>query len=157
MPAPNLLERLGLHRPELRAWALYDWANSAFMVTVVTAVFPIYFSSVAAADLPPAEATALFGLTTTVALTFVALLAPVLGALADFGLAGIEGVFGEMVAERGIGLGKAAQPVRVALTGSTVSPGIYEVIHVLGRDRTLARLAGGIRYIDSGPEGLRGP
>lgn len=84
MPAPTLLERLGLHRPELRAWALYDWANSAFMVTVVTAVFPIYFSSVAAADLPPATATARFGLTTTVALTFVALLAPVLGALADF-------------------------------------------------------------------------
>ena len=102
MPAPTLLERLGLHRPELRAWALYDWANSAFMVTVVTAVFPIYFSSVTAADLPPAEATALFGLTTTVALTFVALLAPVLGALADF-----AGVKKKMLAAC-LGLGVAA-------------------------------------------------
>lgn len=80
-----------------------------------------------------------------------------LGGLADFSAAGIEGVFGEMVAERGVGLGKVAQPVRVALTGSTVSPGIYEVIHVLGRERTLARLAGGVRYIDSGPEGLPRP
>ena len=40
---PSFLERVGLHRPELRAWAMYDWANSAFMTTVVTAVFPIYF------------------------------------------------------------------------------------------------------------------
>ena len=88
MPAPPILERLGLHRPELRAWALYDWANSAFMVTIVTAVFPIYFSSVAAADLDPATASFRFAITTTAALTFVALLAPVLGALADF--AGIK-------------------------------------------------------------------
>ena len=88
MPATPILERLGLHRPELRAWAMYDWANSAFMVTIVTAVFPIYFSSVAAADLEPATASFRFAVTTTVALSFVAVLAPVLGALADF--AGIK-------------------------------------------------------------------
>ena len=88
MPAPSILERLGLHRPELRAWAMYDWANSAFMVTVVTAVFPIYFSSVAAADLDPATASFRFALTTTFALAFVAVLAPVLGAVADY--AGIK-------------------------------------------------------------------
>ena len=88
MAATSILERLGLHRPELRAWAMYDWANSAFMVTIVTAVFPIYFSSVAAADLEPATASFRFAVTTTVALTFVAVLAPVMGALADF--AGIK-------------------------------------------------------------------
>ena len=88
MPATPILERLGLHRPELRAWAMYDWANSAFMVTIVTAVFPIYFSSVAAADLEPATASFRFAVTTTLALSFVAVLAPVLGALADF--AGIK-------------------------------------------------------------------
>lgn len=38
-----LLERLGLHRPELRAWAMYDWANSAMVTTIVAAVFPIYW------------------------------------------------------------------------------------------------------------------
>ena len=78
-----LLNRVGLGRPELRAWAMYDWANSAFMTTIVAAVFPIYFSRVAAADLQPAEATARFALTTTVALSIVAVLSPFLGALAD--------------------------------------------------------------------------
>src|SRR5213594_2792535 len=58
--APSLLERLGLHRPELRAWAMYDWANSAFVTTMIAAVFPAYFSHVTAADLPPEEATARF-------------------------------------------------------------------------------------------------
>ena len=69
--------------------------------------------------------------------------------LADFNQAGIEQVFGDIVAGRDIKLGRVAQPVRVALTGSTVSPGIYEVIDVLGRDVTLARLAAGVRYIDA--------
>ena len=41
------LEKLGLHRPELRAWAMYDWANSAMVTSIVTAIFPIYYSSVA--------------------------------------------------------------------------------------------------------------
>ena len=72
-----------------------------------------------------------------------------LGNLADFNQTGIEQVFGDIVADRDIKLGKVAQPVRVALTGSTVSPGIYEVIDVLGRDVTLARLAAGVRYIDA--------
>ena len=88
MSAQPVLERLGLHRPELRAWAMYDWANSAFMATVVTAVFPIYFASVAAADLDPATASFRFAVTTFVALSVVAVLAPVLGAIADF--AGIK-------------------------------------------------------------------
>lgn len=80
---PPLLERLGLHRAELRAWALYDWANSGFLTVVVTAVFPIYFSSVLARGLEPAAATARFGAATTVALALVALLAPILGTVAD--------------------------------------------------------------------------
>jgi UMF1 family MFS transporter len=86
-PAParmSVLERLGLHRPELRAWAMYDWANSAFMTTVVAAVFPIYYGQVAAAQLSPDDAAFWFSAATTVALTIVALLSPVLGAMADF-------------------------------------------------------------------------
>ena len=35
-----LLDRLGLGRAELRAWAMYDWANSAFQTTIIAAVFP---------------------------------------------------------------------------------------------------------------------
>ncbi|WP_027136160.1 glutamate--tRNA ligase [Geminicoccus roseus] len=42
--------------------------------------------------------------------------------------------------EAGIGFGKIAQPLRVALTGSTVSPGLFEVMAVLGKDEVLARL-----------------
>ncbi|HYG69302.1 MAG TPA: MFS transporter, partial [Anaeromyxobacteraceae bacterium] len=78
-----LLARLGLHRPELRAWALYDWANSAFVTTVVAAVFPVYFSSVAAAGLPRPVATQRYAVATTLALVIVAFAAPVLGTVAD--------------------------------------------------------------------------
>ena len=77
-------ERLGLHRRELRAWAMYDWANSAFWTTVIVAVFPPFFSDYAAAGLPPAEATARFAWSTTFAVTVVALLGPMLGAVADY-------------------------------------------------------------------------
>ena len=43
MAYTSLLDRLGLHRRELRAWALYDVANSAWMTTVMTVVFPLFF------------------------------------------------------------------------------------------------------------------
>ena len=46
------LYRLGLHRPELRAWALYDWANSAFATTVMGALIGPYFKAVPAGHLP---------------------------------------------------------------------------------------------------------
>jgi len=82
-PALSWLSRLGLHRPELRAWAWYDWANSAFMTTVVAAVFPIYYAKVAADGLGDATATFRFGIATTIALTATAVLSPILGALAD--------------------------------------------------------------------------
>jgi UMF1 family MFS transporter len=62
---------------------MYDWANSAFLVTITTAVFPIYYSSVASAGVPAATATFRFGLATTLGLALIALAAPVLGALAD--------------------------------------------------------------------------
>jgi UMF1 family MFS transporter len=80
-----LLDLLGLHRKELRAWAMYDWANSAMVTTIVTAVFPIYFSSVAGAGLGNAEATYRLAVSTTIALAIIALLSPVLGTLADQG------------------------------------------------------------------------
>ncbi len=95
------LERLGLHRPELRAWAMYDWANSAMVTVIVTAVFPIYFARVCAADLEPGAATERFTLATTVSLVWVAVLAPLLGALADHG--GTRKRF--LVAFLGLGVG----------------------------------------------------
>lgn len=80
----NLLERLGLGRPELRAWAMYDWANSAFQTTIVAAVFPIYYSKVLAVNLSEADATSSYAWATTLAIFLVALVAPVLGSLADY-------------------------------------------------------------------------
>jgi MFS transporter, UMF1 family len=80
----SLLARIGLSRPELRAWAMYDWANSAFWTTVIVAVFPPFFSDYAAAGLAPSAATARFAWSTTIAVTIVAILGPLLGAVADY-------------------------------------------------------------------------
>jgi MFS transporter, UMF1 family len=82
-PRRSWLERFALERPEARAWALYDWANSAFMTTIVSAVFPLYFLDVAK-ELGSAVAQVRFAQATTVALIVSALLAPLLGTLADF-------------------------------------------------------------------------
>ncbi|MEQ1757732.1 MAG: MFS transporter [Vicinamibacterales bacterium] len=79
----SLLARVGLTRPELRAWAMYDWANSAFQTTIITAVFPPFFATFAAADLPPAVATTRFAWATTIAVAITAVLGPLLGAIAD--------------------------------------------------------------------------
>jgi len=84
MKKTPLLERLGLHRPELRAWVWYDWANSAMVTTVVAAIFPIFYYNVAGAGLEPGVATFRFGVTTTIGLAIVAVVAPILGALADY-------------------------------------------------------------------------
>lgn len=55
-----------------------------------------------------------------------------------------EHSFKVLVEEEGMKMGQLAQPVRVALTGRTASPGLFEVMEVLGRDRTLFRLRKGI-------------
>jgi UMF1 family MFS transporter len=78
-----ILSRLGLGRPELRAWAMYDWANSAFVTTVITAVFPAYFAAVACAGAPGDVATDRLAFGTAIALALIAILSPILGALAD--------------------------------------------------------------------------
>jgi len=79
----RLLERVGLGRRELRAWAMYDWANSAVQTTIIAAIFPIYFQKVSAAGMPGPEATSRFAWAATIAIVIVAVIAPVLGALAD--------------------------------------------------------------------------
>jgi len=77
------LARFALDRPEARAWALYDWANSAFWTTVVTAVFPIYFYELAE-GMSGERAQQRFSQATALALAVSALIAPLLGTLADF-------------------------------------------------------------------------
>ena len=69
-----------------RAWCLYDWANSAFATTVMAALFPPFFSSLArAAGATATEATSWWGYITAGTLLVIALAAPVLGTLADLG------------------------------------------------------------------------
>src|SRR6476661_7296550 len=80
----RLLARVGLVTAEQRAWAWYDWANSVYFTTVITAVFPSFYATYAAKGLEPAQATARFGLITTISVLTVALISPILGALADY-------------------------------------------------------------------------
>jgi glutamyl-tRNA synthetase len=56
----------------------------------------------------------------------------------------LERLFQAEAEKRGLGLGKIAQPVRVALTGGTASPGMYDVVQILGKEETLQRLDAGI-------------
>jgi len=81
-PPMPWLEKLGLHRPELRAWALYDVANSAWMTTIIL-LFPLYFVGVAAADRPADTARSQFAFVTSLSVILVGVLGPLLGTVAD--------------------------------------------------------------------------
>jgi MFS transporter, UMF1 family len=83
-PSGGLLGRLGLSRPELRAWAMYDWAVSAVQTTIMVAVFPIFFKRVAAGDLPDETSTQYIAVANSVAMALIAVISPILGALADY-------------------------------------------------------------------------
>ncbi len=67
----------------LNAWAMYDWANSAFATVILAALLPVYYQTVAGAGLPPGQAIAYWGYTNSIALLIAAVLGPVLGAMAD--------------------------------------------------------------------------
>jgi UMF1 family MFS transporter len=67
-----------------RSWVLYDVANSAFVLVVVTALMPIYFKDVIAAGMTASNSTAWWGYANSAASLLLAILAPLLGALADY-------------------------------------------------------------------------
>ena len=69
--------------------------------------------------------------------------------LSAWNVSSIEAVFPDVVTRHGVGLGKLAQPVRAAVSGSTASPGIYEVLELLGREKSLARLRAALAQITS--------
>ena len=81
---PSLLSRLALDRPELRAWAMYDWAASAMQTTIMVAVFPIYFIREAGAGVSEPVANQYWAISNSIAVAIIALVSPVLGAVADF-------------------------------------------------------------------------
>lgn len=73
------------YRRTIWSWCMYDWANSAFATTIMAAMFPPFYRSlVTAAGLDQSTATAYWGYTASVALLVIALVAPVLGAIADY-------------------------------------------------------------------------
>jgi glutamyl-tRNA synthetase len=70
-------------------------------------------------------------------------------ALPDFTQQALEAVLQEIMAEFELGFGKLAQPLRVAITGTTVSPGIFEMLLALGKGRTVQRIRQAVSLIDS--------
>ena len=73
-----------VYKRRINAWAMYDWANSAFATTILASLLPIYYSTVAGANLPSeATATAYWSLTISLSLFVVAILSPILGTVSD--------------------------------------------------------------------------
>jgi UMF1 family MFS transporter len=76
------------HKKAVWSWCMYDWANSAFITTIGSAVLPTFFGAVVAAGLSQIQqsrATQIWGLTTAFAAAIVAVLAVILGPIADYG------------------------------------------------------------------------
>jgi len=76
-----------------------------------------------------------------------------LAAVGDWSPPALERDLRELADSKGIGAGKAFQPLRVALTGQAASPGIFEVLELLGRERSLKRLDAAIAHIKAGAKG----
>lgn len=134
----SFVDRLGLSRPDLRAWAMYDWAVSSVQTTIMVAVFPIFFVKVAAANLSESQATQAYAAANTVAALVVAILSPLLGAISDFAGAkkkllalsmgvGVVAVAGMFLIRRG-DLALASMLFVVAIIGATASVVFYEAL-----------------------------
>ncbi|MCX5858804.1 MAG: glutamate--tRNA ligase, partial [Proteobacteria bacterium] len=63
----------------------------------------------------------------------------------------IENVFRNIIQAKGIKMGKIAQAVRVALTGKSISPGLFEIMGILGKDKTLQRIESALPKIPAAP------
>ena len=64
-----------------------------------------------------------------------------------YDLASTEAAYNKIAAESGLALGKVIHPTRLALTGRTVSPGMFDVMVLLGKERTIERLKKAIEFI----------
>ncbi len=109
----------------VRSWKMYDWANSAFATTIMAAVLPEFYSSVAGSNLEGPTATIYWGYSNTVAMLIVALTAPVLGAIGD-----------HSGAKKGFLAGFAALGILATglLTGTGRGMWLYaSVLYILGR------------------------
>ena len=66
-----------------------------------------------------------------------------------YDLASTEAAYNKIAADNGLALGKVIHPTRLALTGRTVSPGMFDVMVLLGKEKTLARLEKAVEFIKS--------
>lgn len=66
-----------------------------------------------------------------------------------FDLTSTEAIYNKIAADNGLALGKVIHPTRLALTGRTVSPGMFDVMVLLGKKKTLARMRKAVEYIKS--------
>jgi len=82
------------------------------------------------------------------ALEPVTMLVSELEGIDEFTEENLENAFRAVMEKSGLKLGKIAQPVRVALTGRTASPGIFEIIAIIGKDKVLDRLRQAIQHIE---------
>lgn len=78
------MDKPGRISKEERSWILYDVGNSAFVLVMVTAIMPIFYKDFAASHLPGAISTAHWGFANSTASLLLALLSPLLGAMADY-------------------------------------------------------------------------
>jgi len=80
----RIFRSLNEKRKAIFGWVMYDWANSAFATTIMAAVLPVYYHKIATGGgLTGTKATAYWAYTAFVALLIVAVLSPILGAIAD--------------------------------------------------------------------------
>jgi UMF1 family MFS transporter len=126
------------YKRRIRAWTLYDWANSAFVTTIMAAVLPTYYSSVAGATLPSrAVATSYWSIGLSVSLFIAAILSPILGTVSDI----VRGKKRLLAVFTGLGVVVTALLVLVG-TGDWL---LASVLAILGR----IGLNGAISFYDS--------
>ena len=83
-PQGTTPDRELMHKRDIRAWTMYDWANSAFATTMMAAVFPVFYATLGATGETGAIMTSRWGFTTAIAALIAAVISPLLGAVADF-------------------------------------------------------------------------
>jgi len=146
------------------AWALYDWANSAYATTVMAGFFPVFFKEYWSAGVPAGQSSFHLGLTNSFASLVIVLLAPLLGAIADrgrsrkrflaigagIGIAATGGLF-----FLGLGAWKAAAVLyTVATIGFSASLIFYDslIVSVAGEGRfdTVSALGFSLGYLGGG-------
>jgi glutamyl-tRNA synthetase len=76
------------------------------------------------------------------------LLVDALSVIETFTEENLENAFKSVMEKTGLKLGKIAQPVRVALTGKTASPGIFEITEIIGKEKVIHRLKQAVEFID---------